>query len=198
MSFSRFSAYLSCLALMVITGLYALHHAAWLWAFAVFAGLSILGTIDLLQAKSTLRRNYPLLAHFRFGLESIGPEIRQYFVESDTVETPFSRLERALVYQRAKSVNDTRPFGTLQDVYGVDYEWINHSMRPAYIPDDDFRIVIGADRPKPYSASVFNISAMSWGALSAAAIRALNAGAKRGNFYHDTGEGSLSPYHLEN
>jgi len=156
------------------------------------------GYLDLLQTRSTLRRNYPLLAHFRYGLESIGPEMRQYFIEADTAEVPFSRQQRALVYQRAKSLNDTRPFGTLQDVYGVDYEWINHSMLPAPHGPHDFRVTIGAGTAQPYSASVFNISAMSFGALSANAIRALNEGARRGGFYHDTGEGSISAYHREN
>src|SRR5690606_7285588 len=110
---------------------------------------------------------------------------------------PFSRQQRALVYQRAKHVDDVRPFGTQRDVYGVDYEWINHSLAPSAIRDDDFRILIGGRAAQPYSASVFNISAMSFGALSANAIRALNAGAKQGGFYHDTGEGSISPYHRE-
>ena len=146
---------------------------------------------------NTLRRNYPILAHFRYGLESIGPEMRQYFIESDTAEVPYSRQQRALIYQRAKALNDTRPFGTQQDVYGDEYEWINHSVMPTQIESSDFRIRIGPESAQPYDASVFNISAMSFGALSANAIRALNAGAKRGGFYHDTGEGSISPYHRE-
>src|SRR5690606_32051660 len=159
--------------------------------------LAVLGTVDLLQRRSTLRRNYPVLAHFRYGLESIGPELRQYFLQSDLDEVPFSRQQRALVYQRAKHVDDVRPFGTQRDVYGVDYEWINHSLATSAIRDADFRILIGGAAAQPYSASVFNISAMSFGALSANAIRALNAGAKHGGFYHDTGEGSISPYHRE-
>ncbi|MFC5577697.1 FMN-binding glutamate synthase family protein [Lysobacter niabensis] len=171
------------------------------WVVAVVLGaLSALGTADLLQKRSTLRRNYPLLAHFRYGLEYIGPEMRQYFIESDTDEVPFSRQQRALVYQRSKSVNDTVPFGTQQDVYGPDYEWINHSLAPEHVESFDFRVVIGGrtdGSTQPYSASVFNISAMSFGALSANAIRALNKGAKLGGFYHDTGEGSISPYHRE-
>ncbi|MFC3551800.1 FMN-binding glutamate synthase family protein [Lysobacter cavernae] len=174
-----------------------LHEPVWLWGVAVFGALSVLGTWDLLQTRSTLRRNYPVLAHFRYGLESIGPEMRQYFIEADTAEVPFSRQQRALVYQRAKSVNDVRPFGTQQDVYGVDYEWINHSMLPAPHGSHDFRIIIGAQTAQPYSASVFNISAMSFGSLSANAIRALNHGARLGGFYHDTGEGSISAYHRE-
>jgi glutamate synthase domain-containing protein 2 len=170
---------------------------AWLWPCIIFAAFVVIGTIDLLQTRSTLRRNYPILAHFRYGLESIGPEMRQYFIESDTAETPYSRQQRALVYQRAKAVNDTRPFGTQVDVYGEEYEWINHSVMPSEIASQDFRIRIGGEAAEPYDASVFNISAMSFGALSANAIRALNAGAKRGSFYHDTGEGSISPYHRE-
>ncbi|HSM11948.1 MAG TPA: FMN-binding glutamate synthase family protein [Lysobacter sp.] len=169
----------------------------WIWAALVFGALSVVGILDLLQTRSTLRRNYPILAHFRYGLESIGPEMRQYFIQADTAEVPFSRQQRALVYQRAKSVNDTRPFGTLHDVYGVDYEWINHSLLPAPHRDHDFRVVVGERSAQPYSASVFNVSAMSFGSLSANAIRALNKGASLGGFYHDTGEGSISPYHRE-
>ncbi|AXK71653.1 FMN-binding glutamate synthase family protein [Lysobacter sp. TY2-98] len=165
--------------------------------FAVLLPFAVLGTVDILQTRSTLRRNYPLLAHFRYGLEAIGPEMRQYFIEADTAEVPFSRQERALAYQRSKSVLDTRPFGTLQDIYGTNYEWINHSLAPSEYMTHDFRVTIGEHCAKPYSASVFNISAMSFGSLSANAIRALNKGAKAGNFYHDTGEGSISPYHRE-
>ena len=194
---SRYAAYAVSLVMLVASLLLAMRMPGWWWGVAGFGGLALLGTFDLLQTCSTLRRNYPILAHFRYGLESIGPELRQYFFESDLAEVPFSRQQRALIYQRAKRVNDVRPFGTQQNVYGVDYEWINHSLAPGAIPDADFRIVIGADAAQPYSASVFNISAMSFGSLSAAAIRALNAGAKQGGFYHDTGEGSISPYHRE-
>jgi glutamate synthase domain-containing protein 2 len=169
----------------------------WLWGVVVFGALVALGIWDMLQTRSTLRRNYPILAHFRYGLESIGPEMRQYFIESDTAEVPYSRQQRALIYQRAKALNDTRPFGTQQDVYDDEYEWINHSVLPTHVESSDFRIRIGTESAQPYDASVFNISAMSFGALSANAIRALNAGAKRGGFYHDTGEGSISPYHRE-
>ncbi|TNJ34695.1 FMN-binding glutamate synthase family protein [Arenimonas terrae] len=167
------------------------------WGLAVFGTLTGVGIWDLLQRRQALRRNFPVTAHFRYGLESIGPEIRQYFIESDTVELPFSRQQRAIVYQRAKNVLDKRPFGTQRDLYSDKYEWMNHSLRPSRIDSHDFRVVIGEGRAQPYSASVFNISAMSFGSLSANAIRALNLGAKRGGFYHDTGEGSISRYHRE-
>jgi glutamate synthase domain-containing protein 2 len=124
--------------------------------------------------------------------------LRQYIVESDTEEVPFSHVQRSIVYQRAKNVLDKRPFGTELDVYATQYEWINHSLAPAQIDSHDFRITVGGRQCRqPYSASVFNISAMSFGALSANAIRALNEGARRGRFYHDTGEGSISIYHRE-
>src|SRR5690606_15308323 len=194
----RYLVYLLSLALTLLSlGLVAMGHDAWGWGLAIFGALAVLGTVDVLHPTSTLRRNYPILAHFRYGLESIGPEMRQYFIESDSAEVPFSRQQRALVYQRSKSINDTRPFGSQHDAYASDYEWINHSLAPANIESHDFRIEVGAGRARPYSASVFNISAMSFGSLSANAIRALNRGAKHGGFYHDTGEGSISPYHLE-
>ncbi len=171
---------------------------AWWLAFAGFAALVLVGLRDLTQSRQAIRRNYPLLSHFRFFFERIRPEIRQYLLEDDTEELPFSRVQRSIVYQRAKNEVDKRPFGTQLDVYAAQYEWINHSIAPTDPPTHDFRITIGGERcAKPYSASVFNISAMSFGALSANAIRALNAGAKRGGFHHDTGEGSISRYHRE-
>lgn len=193
----RYLAYGLCILLALLSLALSFQWPAWGWPAALFGVLALLGTWDLLQTRSTLRRNYPVLAHFRYGLESFGTEIRQYFIESDIAEVPFSRQQRSLVYQRAKGVMDVVPFGTQQDVYGVDYEWINHSLAPTQVDSHDFRITIGAGTAQPYSASVFNISAMSFGALSANAIRALNEGARRGGFYHDTGEGSISPYHLE-
>ena len=170
----------------------------WLWSVVVFGVLVAIGVRDVVQRRHAVSRNYPVLAHFRYFLESIGPEIRQYFIEFDTEENPFSRLQRSIVYQRAKGERDTRPFGSQFDLYANDYEWINHSLQPTEIASHDFRIVIGPDCAQPYSASVFNISAMSFGSLSGNAIRALNAGAKMGNFYHDTGEGSISVHHRAN
>jgi glutamate synthase domain-containing protein 2 len=169
----------------------------WWWPSAAAGFLAVVGLIDYLQPNHAIRRNYPVLAHFRFFFEFIRPEIRQYFIESDTEELPFSRSQRAIVYQRAKGVSDKRPFGTQLNVYEAHYEWINHSMMPTEIASHDFRTVIGASNAQPYAASVFNISAMSFGALSASAVLALNRGAKKGNFYHDTGEGSISRYHRE-
>ncbi|AKJ70020.1 glutamate synthase [Pandoraea thiooxydans] len=161
------------------------------------AALVLLGLRDIGQPRHSVLRNYPLWGHLRFLLEFIRPEIRQYFVEDDTVETPFSRAQRSIVYQRAKGEVDSRPFGTELDVKVAGYEWISHSLAPTKLPSHDFRIVIGADRAQPYSASIFNVSAMSFGALSGNAIQALNRGAKLGGFMHDTGEGSISPYHRE-
>jgi len=163
----------------------------------VFGALAALGTHDVLQRKHTVSRNYPILANIRYLLESIGPEIRQYFIESDTDERPFSREQRTIVYQRAKGTLDKRPFGSQLGMYEEGYEWMNHSLTPSHIPDADFRIVVGRQCAKPYSASVFNISAMSFGALSANAILSLNTGARMGGFYHDTGEGSISRYHRQ-
>ncbi len=170
----------------------------WLWPGVAFAFLALVGLLDYAQPSQAIRRNYPVIAHFRFFFEYIRPEIRQYFIEADSDHTPFSRAQRSIIYQRAKGAVDKRPFGTQLDFYEPHYEWINHSIAPVEIADHDFRIAIGAGRvAKPYSASVFNISAMSFGALSANAILALNEGARRGRFYHDTGEGSISRYHRE-
>jgi glutamate synthase domain-containing protein 2 len=164
----------------------------------IFAALTLLGVRDLLQKSHAVLRNYPISAHIRFLLEEIRPEMRQYFFESEKDGMPFSRDTRAVVYQRAKMELDKRPFGTQEDVYREGYEWMNHSVSPKAHAEEKFRITIGGpDCRKPYSASVFNISAMSFGALSPNAVRALNAGAKKGSFAHDTGEGGFSPYHRE-
>jgi glutamate synthase domain-containing protein 2 len=166
--------------------------------FAVFGALTLLGFRDLTQKSHAVLRNYPISAHLRFLLEEIRPEMRQYFFESEKDGMPFSRDTRAVIYQRAKMVLDKRPFGTQLDVYREGYEWMHHSVAPKPHATEKFRITIGGpDCKNPYSASVFNISAMSFGALSPNAVRALNAGAKKGGFAHDTGEGGVSPYHRE-
>ena len=177
----------------------------------VFGVLVALGVYDVAQTKRSILRNYPVIGHLRFMLEYVRPELRQYFLESDNEATPFSRAQRSLVYQRAKGDSDKRPFGTQLDVHAEGYEWMNHSIAPSTIASHHFRVWIGgtpdevaARAPdsglcsQPYHASVFNISAMSFGALSANAILALNAGAKRGGFAHDTGEGSISVHHRAN
>jgi len=164
---------------------------------ALSLGLALIGVRDLRQNHHSILRNYPILAHLRFFFESIRPEVRQYLLESDTEKVPFSRNQRSLVYQRAKREVDNRPFGSQLDMYEAGHEWINHSMSPAPQQSPDFRITIGPDCAQPYSASIFNISAMSFGALSANAVRALNEGARLGRFAHDTGEGSISRYHRE-
>lgn len=165
----------------------------------IFAGLTWLGVHDMRQKKSSILRNYPVSGHLRFLLEELRPKVRQYFFEGEKDGRPFARDRRSLVYQRAKGQLDKRPFGTEFDVYESNYEWISHSLAPTKVASHDFRTLIGGpDCKKPYNASVMNISAMSFGALSANAIRALNKGAKMGGFAHDTGEGGVSPYHKEN
>ncbi len=168
------------------------------WYFILVIPLIGLGIYDMLQKKHAILRNFPLLGHFRYLLEAIRPEIYQYFIESDTEGKPFNRLQRSVVYQRAKKVRDTVPFGTQRDVYAVGYEWINHSIVPIHVEPEALRINVGgADCKQPYSASLFNISAMSFGSLSRNAVEALNKGAKLGNFAHNTGEGGISDYHLQ-
>ena len=168
----------------------------------VFMVLFGVGVYDVLQTKRSVLRNYPVIGHLRYMLEFIRPEMRQYFLESDSEATPFSRSQRSLVYQRAKGDPDKRPFGTQLDVHAVGYEWINHSVAPSKLSTHDFRVWVGGSSTspnpgcnQPYALSIFNISAMSFGALSANAILALNSGAKQGGFAHDTGEGSISQHH---
>ena len=169
------------------------------WVGAVlFGALTLLGVHDLAQTRHAVLRNYPISAHLRFLLEEIRPEMRQYFFESESDGLPFSRSQRAIVYQRAKMVLDKRPFSTQRDTNAQGYEFLRHSIAPKPVAKEGFRIMVGGpDCAKPYSMSVFNISAMSFGALSANAIRALNKGAALGGFAHDTGEGGFSPYNRE-
>ncbi|KIQ36662.1 glutamate synthase [Variovorax paradoxus] len=236
---ARYSAFALCVVGLVACVAFVLvsPHLWLAWAgVAVFAVLTGTGIHDLRQPRHAILRNYPVIGHLRFLLEFIRPEMRQYFIESDSEAAPFSRAQRSLVYQRAKGEPDNRPFGTQLNVTIAGYEWINHSMQPTKLANHDFRIVIGgtpqpadgnsaqsaaagppqggraspsgggeahevasrgANHPctQPYNASVFNISAMSFGALSANAILALNQGAKMGGFAHDTGEGSISQHH---
>ncbi|MTI31803.1 FMN-binding glutamate synthase family protein [Xanthovirga aplysinae] len=173
--------------------------SAW-WSMILFGPLILIGYTDFLQRKHSVRRNFPLIGNIRYLLEAIRPEIMQYFVETDTEGRPINRLRRSLIYQRAKNVNDTTPFGTQKDVYKTGYEWMTHSIyaKKANHEDEHKRVIIGGkDCKKPYAASLLNISAMSFGALSKNAIMALNKGAKMGGFAQNTGEGGISSYHQE-
>ncbi|PRB83810.1 FMN-binding glutamate synthase family protein [Pseudomonas sp. MYb185] len=197
--FNRYTFFIVCIVFTLIT-LPLLGSVGWLWPLTLIAAaLSLLGIYDLLQPNHAVRRNYPILGNVRYLVESIRPEIRQYLIESDNEQLPFSRTQRSLVYARAKNETSDRPFGTLKDVNQIGYEFISHSMLPV-VPGnpDEFRVQVGGPQClQPYSASIFNISAMSFGSLSANAILALNKGAQLGGFAHDTGEGSISPYHLQ-
>ncbi len=201
---SRYTAFAACVVLLALSAVFLWRdpnawHPLATATVGVFAALCLVGVHDVLQRQHAILRNYPVIGHIRWMAELIRPEIRQYLIEADEDAAPFSRSQRSLVYQRAKGEAGERPFGTLLDTYRDGYEFVGHSMSPAMAADPaSFRITIGGDQcARPYSASVFNVSAMSFGSLSANAIRALNAGARKGGFSHDTGEGSISPYHLE-
>lgn len=172
-----------------------------LWAFVLILPLIMLGVFDIFQTSHTIRRNFPLIGRARYMLESIRPEIMQYFVETDTEGRPLNRILRSLIYRRAKGQTDTEPFGTQMDIYHSGYEWLEHSMYAKQNPKEigEFpRLLIGGKECKqPYSSSLLNISAMSFGSLSKNAVLAMNKGAKMGNFAHNTGEGGISDYHLE-
>lgn len=197
LSFQRYAAFVIVTFIFVAALVGAAVHSMWLLVPALIAGaLFLLGVHDLSQRRHSILRNYPVVGHLRFLLESFRPEIRQYIIESDHDEVPFSREDRALVYQRAKGEEDKRPFGTIENVYGSGYAWLTHSATPVTIEDSDFRVLVGGPACKqPYSASLYSISAMSFGSLSANAILALNTGARKGGFAHDTGEGGISRYH---
>jgi glutamate synthase domain-containing protein 2 len=194
---SRFFIFQLTCALVAVFAIAAWAVNPW-WALPLVAlvPLALVGVSDLLQPSHAILRNYPIIGHLRFILESIRPELRQYVIEDERDPLPFSREHRALVYRRAKNVLDSQPFGTVKDVGAVGYGWISHSIRPKTIGDHDFRVTIGGpDCRQPYSASIFNISGTSFGAVSANAIMAFNLGAKLGGFAHNTGEGSISKYH---
>lgn len=190
----------SVIAIIIEVGV-GYFYPLFLWSLVVVAPLICLGIHDILQTKQTLKRNYPIFGHGRYLMEILRPKFYQYFVESDIDGAPINRIHRSVIYQRAKKALSTNPFGTQLNVYEEGYEWINHSMNPIDLKnvDHDLTVVVGGKECKrPYRASIFNVSAMSYGALSQNAVRALNRGAKLGGFAHNTGEGGLSPYHLEN
>ena len=173
-----------------------------IWPVYGFSSIGVLlfgiGIYDIFQKKHTILRNFPVLGHMRYLLESIGPELHQYFVESNTDGKPIDRNHRTYIYERAKLQNATHPFGTELNVNEENFKWMQHSIYPAAPLKEHPRTLIGGpDCKQPYSASLFNISAMSFGALSKNAVMALNMGAKAGNFFHDTGEGGIAEYHLK-
>ncbi len=169
-----------------------------LFAFLLIGPLVAIGLCDTLQTRSTIRRNFPLIGHLRYLFEAVRPELQQYFIELNTDAFPIEREMRSVVYQRAKGERETQPFGTQRNVYDVGYEWAAHALEDVEHLENEPRLIVGeTDCAKPYSLSRLNISAMSFGALSPTAIRALNGGAKKGEFAHNTGEGGISPYHLE-
>ncbi|MBE5320930.1 FMN-binding glutamate synthase family protein [Pedobacter sp. MR2016-19] len=183
------------IALTIMLGLY--HPFLW-WTFIFTGPFVLLGVYDLYQPKHSIVRNYPVFGRLRYFMEELRPKVYQYFVESDTNGTPYNRLNRSLIYQRAKKDNDTIPFGTQLNVYDNGYEWLSHSIAAIshHELNLDPRVTVGGPEcKKPYSASIYNISAMSFGSLSQNAILALNGGAKMGNFAHNTGEGGISDYH---
>jgi glutamate synthase domain-containing protein 2 len=194
----RYTAFIASVLLLGLSLLAAGAAGLSIWWPALFLALTLVGVYDLQQSHHAILRNYPIIGHLRFMLETIRPEIRQYFLESETEAAPFSRAQRTLVYTRAKGQSDKRPFGTQLDTRAMGYEWINHSIAPTHLAGHDFRVKVGGkDCTQPYDISLFNVSAMSFGALSANAIQALNLGAKMGGFAHDTGEGSISRHHRQ-
>ncbi len=191
-----FSILAIALPALILAG--ALVWPSMLWLLCIVVPIILVGIRDMLQTRHSILRLYPVIGHFRYMLESVRPEIQQYFVESEIDGAPVPREFRSLIYQRAKGDRDSRPFGTIFDVNRAGYEWVNHSLTPKHATDLHPRIKFGNSACiQPYLASPLNISAMSYGSLSKNAIRALNRGAKIGNFAHNTGEGSLSPYHTE-
>lgn len=177
-------------------GLLVLGVPAALWLAAPIITLTALGIYDLFYSPHTLNRLYPIAAYIRYFLEDFRPEIRQYFIASNTSELPFNREMRSLVYARAKGERDTLAFGTERDLMATGFMTVRHSIAPKKPSELGSRVIVGnGECRQPYSASRFNISAMSFGALSANAISALNLGAKKGNFAHNTGEGGISAYH---
>ena len=194
----RFAVFGGAAVLAVVLLFVAIGTGSWWWWLLMIAAaaLAVVGLNDIIQIRHSILRNYPVLGHIRFFFEKIRPEIRQYFIESDQDEEPFSREDRSIVYQRAKDEEGARPFGTKKKVYEGGYSWMTHSIAPTHLDRRDFRVRVGGpDCKQPYDASLYNVSAMSFGSLSGAAIEAINKGAKMGGFLQDTGEGGISKYH---
>jgi len=190
--------YIGSASILAFVLLLALAWPNALWLLVVVGPLVLVGIHDSLQRKHTVLRNFPVAGHVRYFLEMVRPEIQQYFIENNIDAFPIEREFRSIVYQRAKGELETRPYGTQRDVYRVGYEWASHSIAAQPAADEAPRVRIGsADCRQPYSASLLNISALSFGAISKNAVLALNRGAGKGGFAHNTGEGGISSYHLE-
>ena len=190
----------SILALLLIAALAYFLGTGWLWLLLLVLPLVLMGIYDMIQVKHSIMRTYPVVGRMRFWMEDLRPKLYQYFVESDIDGRPINRIDRSTIYQRAKQQTDTMPFGTQLDVYAEGYEWMSHSIAPKdfHKLDHQPRMLVGNKGCKhPYSCSILNVSAMSFGSLSPNAIEALNAGAQIGGFAHNTGEGGISPYHLK-
>ena len=196
---NEFTAF-SIFSLLIVAGGTYFISSSFLWSLVILLPIIIIGFYDMFQSKHAIMRNFPILGRARYLMEDLRPKLYQYFIESETNGTPINRIFRSIVYQRAKHALSTTPFGTQMDLYAEGYEWMNHSIA-ALNPHDlvqDPRVMIGGpDCKQPYSAAIFNVSAMSFGSLSSAAIEALNGGALLGKFAHNTGEGGISPYHLK-
>lgn len=190
--------YISFAIFLVINLVFYYYWTPGLYSLFIFGPFFLLGIRDIRQTRHAIKSNFPVFGHFRYIFESIRPEINQYFIESNTDGRPFNREQRSIVYQRAKKVLDTVPFGTQHNVYENGHEFVVHSLYPTHVDRKDLRVMIGGEHCKqPYSLSLLNISAMSFGSLSTASVLALNGGAKDGNFAHNTGEGGISPYHCK-
>ncbi|MGH8880407.1 MAG: glutamate synthase-related protein, partial [Stackebrandtia sp.] len=184
--------------LAVVTVMLSITVSAW-WLIAAvpLVLVAMIGGYDLIQTRHSVLRNYPLVGHLRFALEAVRPEMQQYFIERNTDGRPFDRDARSLIYERSKGDNQEKAYGTELDVYSIGQEFLAHSMAPVSPPTDPHRVTVGGPQCRqPYPMALLNVSAMSFGALSAQAILALNSGAKMGGFAHDTGEGGLTQYHL--
>ncbi|GAB3195211.1 glutamate synthase domain-containing protein 2 [Pontibacter aydingkolensis] len=183
--------------LYLLTLLFSIFERQTLWLLLAIVPLHLVYLSNIRQGRHTILRNYPLLGYLRYFFESIRPELRQYFFESDLDGKPFSRRQRSIVYQRAKNVRQTVPFGMQANSQEAGFEWIAHTMFPVHVKENDLRVTVGSSScSQPYSASIYNISAMSYGSLSKTAVTALSAGAKLGGFAHNTGEGGVSPFHI--
>lgn len=193
----RYSVFISLVVITLVSLVLSfVHDHAWLIVFCIGFPLVVLGVFDIIQPNHSILRNYPVIGSVRWVFEAVRPYLRQYLMEDDLSEKPYNRDDRSIVYARAKNEEDRQPFGTELDTYAAEYEWMTHSLAPTPVCKEPFRVNVGGPAcTKPYSASVLNISAMSFGSLGSHAIEALNLGAKTGGFYHDTGEGGLSPYH---